>query len=49
MTLIAGLMDQWLIEGKFSHEEVLSLSFDMLSAGIDTVRVKVCQPITQKV
>ena len=32
-----GLLDQWLIEGKFTEEEALSLSYDMLSAGIDTV------------
>lgn len=33
----AGLLDQWLYEGKFTEEEALSQSFDMLSAGIDTV------------
>ena len=33
-----GLLDQWLIEGKFTENETLSLSYDMLSAGIDTVR-----------
>ncbi len=32
-----GLVDQWLIEGKFTEEEALSQSYDMLSAGIDTV------------
>ena len=32
-----GLLSQWLIEGKFTEEEVLSQSYDMLSAGIDTV------------
>ena len=33
-----GLLNQWLIEGKFTEEEALSQSYDMLSAGIDTVR-----------
>ncbi len=32
-----GLLDQWLIEGKFTEEEALFLSCDMLAAGIDTV------------
>ena len=36
-TLLCRL-DQWLIEGKFTEEEALSLSYNMLSAGIDTVR-----------
>ena len=37
--LCAGLMEQWLIEGKFTEEdlEVLMQSCDMLAAGIDTV------------
>lgn len=35
----SGLLDQWLIEGKFTEEEALSQSFDMLSAGIDTVSI----------
>ena len=30
-------MEQWLIEGKFTEEEVLMQSCDMLAAGIDTV------------
>ena len=34
-----GLLDQWLIEGKFTEEEALSQSYDMLSAGIDTVSI----------
>jgi hypothetical protein len=34
----AGLLQQWLIEGRFTEEEALSQSYDMLSAGIDTVR-----------
>jgi len=37
-TKAVGLIDQWLIEGKFTEEEALSQSYDMLSAGIDTVR-----------
>lgn len=32
-----GLLDQWIIEGKFTEKEALSQSYDMLSAGIDTV------------
>ena len=32
-----GLLDQWLLEKKFTEEEALSNSYDMLSAGIDTV------------
>ena len=35
--LYTGLLDQWLIEGKFTEEEALALSYDMLAAGIDTV------------
>ena len=35
--LCAGLMEQWLIEGKFTEEEVLMMTCDMLVAGIDTV------------
>ena len=31
------MLQQWLIEGKFTEEEALSQSYDMLSAGIDTV------------
>ena len=31
------MMDQWLIEGTFSHDEILMLSNDMMGAGIDTV------------
>ena len=34
----AGMLDQWLIEGKFTEDEVISLSCEMLSAGIDTVQ-----------
>ena len=30
-------MEQWLIEGKFTEEEVLMMTCDMLAAGIDTV------------
>ncbi len=37
-TKAVGLLDQWLIEGKFTEEEALSQSYDMLAAGIDTVR-----------
>ena len=32
-----GLLDQWIIEGKYSEEEALVLSCDMLAAGMDTV------------
>lgn len=35
--MCAGLMEQWLIEGKFTEKEALVLSCDMLAAGIDTV------------
>ena len=38
-TSLIGLLDQWLIEGKFTEEEALSQSYDMLSAGIDMVRL----------
>ena len=40
--LCTGLLSQWLIEGKFTEEEVLSQSYDMLSAGIDTVNIAQC-------
>ena len=32
-----GLLDQWLIEEKYTEEEALVLSCDMLAAGMDTV------------
>ena len=32
-----GLLDQWLIEGKFTEQEALTQSYDMLAAGMDTV------------
>lgn len=34
-----GLLDQWLIEGKYTEEEALVLSCDMLAAGMDTVSI----------
>ena len=40
--LISAMMEQWLIEGKFSQKEVLMLSCDMLAAGIDTVNLGHC-------
>ena len=36
-TKAVGLLDQWLIEGKFNEEEALILCCDMLAAGMDTV------------
>ena len=36
-TKAVGLLDQWLIEGKYTEEEALVLSCDMLAAGMDTV------------
>lgn len=36
-TKAVGLLDQWIIEGKYSEEEALVLSCDMLAAGMDTV------------
>ena len=36
-----GLLDQWIIEGKYSEEEALVLSCDMLAAGMDTVRERI--------
>ncbi len=36
-----GLLDQWLAEKKFTEEEALSISYDMLSAGIDTVSINI--------
>ena len=35
-----------MIEGKFTEEEALSQSYDMLSAGIDTVNTRVVNVIT---
>ena len=35
----AGMLDQWLIEGKFTEDEAVALSCDMLAVGIDTVHV----------
>ena len=42
-----GLLDQWVIEGKFSEEEALVLSCDMLAAGMDTVRM--CGHVEERV
>ena len=36
-TKAVGLLDQWLIEGKYTEEEALILCCDMLAAGMDTV------------
>ena len=36
---ISAMMEQWLIEGKFSEKEILMLSCDMLAAGVDTVNL----------
>ena len=33
----AGLMEQLLIEGKLSEEEIFMMSVDLLAVGIDTV------------
>eukprot|EP00731_Ephydatia_muelleri_P017848 Em0010g946a len=35
-TKAISLMEQWLIEGKFPHKEILTLASQMLSGGIDT-------------
>lgn len=32
-----GFLDQWLLEGKLSHEQILPIFGDLLAAGIDTV------------
>lgn len=33
----SALMEQWLIEGKLTQKEILTLCCDMLAAGIETV------------
>ena len=33
------MMEQWLIEENFSHNAILMLSSDMMSAGVDTVKM----------
>jgi hypothetical protein len=38
-TKAVGILDQWLIEGKYTEEEALVLSCDMLAAGMETVSV----------
>ena len=38
-TKAVGVLDQWLIEGKYMEEEALVLSCDLLAAGIDTVNI----------
>jgi len=38
LVVLVGLLDQWMIEGKFTNDEALLQSYDMLSAGIDTVK-----------
>ena len=32
-----GFLDQWLLEGKLSNEQILPIFADLLAAGIDTV------------
>ena len=39
-TKAVGLLDQWLIEGKYTEEEALVQSCDMLAAGMDTVSIE---------
>ena len=34
----AGMLDQWLIEGKFTEEEAVALSCEMLAGGVDSVQ-----------
>ena len=38
-TKAVGVLDQWLIEGKYTEEEALVLSCDLLAAGMDTVSI----------
>ena len=38
-TNAVGVLDQWLIEGKYTEEEALVLSCDLLAAGMDTVSI----------
>ena len=33
------MMEQWLIEGNFSHNTILMLSIDLMSAGVDSVNL----------
>ena len=39
---ISALLEQWLIEGKFSHKETLMMASQMLAGGIDTVSLQEC-------
>ena len=39
-TKAIGVLDQWLIEGKYTEEEALMQSCDMLAAGLDTVSMR---------
>ena len=32
-------MEQWLIEGNFSQDTILTLSSDMMTAGVDSVNL----------
>ena len=36
-TKAVGVLDQWLIEGKYTEEEALTQSCDILAGGLDTV------------
>ena len=38
-TKAVGVLDQWLIEGKYTEEEALVLSYDLLAVGMETVSV----------
>ena len=38
-TKAVGVLDQWLIEGRYTEEEALVLSCDLLAAGMDTVSI----------
>ena len=39
-TKAVGILEQWLIEGKLEPEDALTQACDLLSAGLDTVSLK---------
>ena len=41
VSFFSALMEQWLIEGKFSHKETLMMASQMLAGGIDTVSLHI--------
>ena len=44
---VSAMMEQWLIEGRFSEKETLMLSCDMLAGGLNTVNLSLSLQMKQ--